>query len=71
MRSSAETWSTTTLLVSGSFLPLAMIDSSRSTRKMMSMRRASCSLNDGDPSDYGTRRTARAALDGATAIAIG
>src|SRR5665213_692282 len=37
MRSSAPTWSTTTLFVSGSFLPLAISDSRRSTRKMMSM----------------------------------
>ena len=37
MRPSAAFWSTTTLVVSGSFLPLAISDSSRSTRKMMSI----------------------------------
>ena len=37
MRPSAAFWSTTTLVVSGSFLPLAMSDSRRSTRKMMSI----------------------------------
>jgi len=40
MRPSAAFWSTTTFVVSGSFLPFAMSDSSRSTRKMMSMARA-------------------------------
>jgi hypothetical protein len=34
----------TTLLVSGSFRPLAMIDSRRSTRKMMSIEVASVAL---------------------------
>jgi len=33
----AAFWSTTTFVVSGSFLPLAISDSRRSTRKMMSM----------------------------------
>ena len=33
-------WSSTTLFVSGSFLPAATSDSSRSTRKMMSVARA-------------------------------
>jgi hypothetical protein len=37
MRPSAAFWSTTTFVVSGSFLPLAMSDSRRSTRKMMSI----------------------------------
>ena len=37
MRPRAAFWSTTTFVVSGSFLPLAMSDSRRSTRKMMSM----------------------------------
>jgi hypothetical protein len=37
IRPSAAAWSTTTLFVSGSRLPLAMIDSRRSTRKMMSV----------------------------------
>ena len=37
MRPSAAFWSTTTLVVSGSFLPLAISDSRRSTRKMMSI----------------------------------
>jgi len=37
IRPSAAAWSTTTLFVSGSRRPLAMIDSSRSTRKMMSI----------------------------------
>src|SRR5262245_55740372 len=37
MRSRALTWSITTLFVNGSFLPLAIRDSSRSTRKMMSI----------------------------------
>jgi hypothetical protein len=37
MRPSAAVWSTTTLFVKGSFLPFAMIDSRRSTRKMMSV----------------------------------
>ncbi len=37
MRPRAAFWSTTTFVVSGSFLPFAMRDSSRSTRKMMSM----------------------------------
>src|SRR5579862_9827786 len=37
MRSSAPTWSTTTLFVRGSFLPLAISASRRSTRKMMSI----------------------------------
>src|SRR3954451_22376368 len=34
---SAAAWSTTTLFVNGRRLPLAMIDSRRSTRKMMSI----------------------------------
>jgi hypothetical protein len=46
----AAFWSTTTFVVSGSFLPLAISDSRRSTRKMMSMSLTSCA------SDYGTRR---------------
>jgi hypothetical protein len=33
----AAFWSTTTFVVSGSFLPLAISDSRRSTWKMMSM----------------------------------
>jgi len=37
MRPSAAVWSTTTLFVRGRRLPLAMIDSRRSTRKMMSI----------------------------------
>jgi hypothetical protein len=37
IRPSAAFWSTTTLFVRGSFFPFAMSDSSRSTRKMMSM----------------------------------
>jgi hypothetical protein len=41
MSPSAAFWSTTTLVVSGSFLPLAMRDSRRSTRKMMSIGVAS------------------------------
>ena len=44
MRSSAASWSTRTLFVSGSRLPFAMSDSSRSSRKMMSIGRPS----DGD-----------------------
>jgi hypothetical protein len=39
MSPSAAFWSTTTFVVSGSFLPFAMSDSRRSTRKMMSMAR--------------------------------
>ena len=37
IRPSAAFWSTTTFVVSGSFLPFAMRDSRRSTRKMMSI----------------------------------
>jgi hypothetical protein len=37
MSPSAAFWSTTTFVVRGSFLPFAMRDSSRSTRKMMSI----------------------------------
>ena len=42
MRPSAAFWSTTTLVVSGSFLPFAISDSRRSTRKMMSIGWPSC-----------------------------
>jgi hypothetical protein len=37
IRPRAAFWSTTTFVVSGSFLPLAISDSRRSTRKMMSI----------------------------------
>jgi hypothetical protein len=40
MRPRAAFWSTTTFVVRGSFLPFAISDSRRSTRKMMSMARA-------------------------------
>ena len=62
MRPSAALWSTTTLVVSGSFLPLAMSDSRRSTRKMMSIGVPSWHgrVGIGARGDYGTRRTVSA-----------
>ena len=55
MRPRAAFWSTTTLVVRGSFFPFAISDSRRSTRKMMSMAR------DLLRPDYRTVRAARRA----------
>jgi hypothetical protein len=68
MSSRTVGWSRTTLFVSGSFLPAATSDSSRSTRKMMSV--AAPSLARDYTRGFSLSRSRNAAATGSGSMAL-